>query len=214
MVALPLEQPCVDDGLRDVDAKLRQDVLVALGEGARAVAQEVESADDAVLVAERNGQLPFDAGDGPPKPRVVVHIVDQYRTLFRDGGPDDALADLQSERPDDLVWISLCVRNVERLRLVVEEVDGEHGKIREPRDQSRNAPQQLVKIENGRDFAPELEQGGDELLMLIVVLIGQGSVAYTRPRGRRPRLTARRLSCSGWTRIAIGRRAARRRPRT
>ena len=88
---------------------------------------------------------------------------------FGDGGPDDALADLQPERPNDLVRITFRVRDVKRLLLVVEEVDGEDGKVRQARDQPRNAPQQLVEIEHGRDFAPELEEGGDELLMLTVV---------------------------------------------
>src|SRR5204862_3133010 len=137
VVALALEQPRVADGLRDVDAKLGQDVLVALREGARAIAQEIECADDAVLVAERHGKHPLDAGHEAPKARVVMDIINQDRTLFRDGGSYDALADFQPEPANDFVWISFRVRDVKRLLLVVEEVDGEHGEGGEARDQSR-----------------------------------------------------------------------------
>ena len=57
MVALLLEHPGVREGLRDVDAELRQDLLVALGERAHLVAQQIERAEHAVLVAKRDGEL-------------------------------------------------------------------------------------------------------------------------------------------------------------
>ena len=158
VVALPLEQPRVGDGLRDVDAELREDVLVALREGARAIAQEVERADDAVLVAERHGQLPLDAGhEAPDTARRRATSLTSIGRCSATAVPTMPSPTFSRNVPDDFLRITFRVRDVQRLLLVVEEVDGEHGEVREARDQPRNAPQQLVEIENGRDFAPELE---------------------------------------------------------
>ena len=85
--------------------------------------------------------------------------------------PTYALADLQPEVPDDVVRVAFRIGDVQLLVLVVEEVDREDREGRQPGDQPRDAPQQLVQVENGRDFAPELEQGGDELLMLVIELL-------------------------------------------
>ena len=64
------------------------------------------------------------------------------------------------------IGISLGVRDLQILPALVQHVDGEHRERRQPGDQPRDAAQQLVDIEHGRNFAAELEQCGDEFLIL------------------------------------------------
>ena len=49
---------------------------------------------------------------------------------------------------------------------MVEHVDGEHRERRQPGDEPGNTAQQLVDVEHRRHFAAELEQRGDEFLIL------------------------------------------------
>ena len=92
VLALRLEQPRVDDGLRDVGAELPQDDLVAFGERGPPIAQQVERADDAALVPQRHRQLRADAGHRLQVARVGVDVVEQDGPPLRDRGADDALS--------------------------------------------------------------------------------------------------------------------------
>ena len=86
--------------------------------------------------------------------------------LLGDRRADDALADLQAEVQHHVERIAFGVRDPQLLPSLVEHVDREHRERRQPRDEPRNASQQLVDVEHGRHFAAELEQRGDEFLIL------------------------------------------------
>ncbi len=73
---------------------------------------------------------------------------------------------LEAEIQHQLERIAFGVRDLQLLPALVEHVDGEHRERRQAGDQSRNAPQQLVEIEHRRHFAAELEQRGDEFLIV------------------------------------------------
>ena len=66
VLALRLEQPRRRDRLRDVRAKLPQDPLVAFGERAELVAQQVERADHLALVAQRHRRAATSRRARPP----------------------------------------------------------------------------------------------------------------------------------------------------
>ena len=138
VLALRFEQPRVGDGLRDVRAELAQDPLVALGERAEAIAQQVERADHLALVPQRHGQLRLRARHHRQVARVGVHVVEQDRPLLGHGGADRALADLQREMLDDLVRIAHGVGDAQLFAPLVEQIHREHREAGEPRDQVRD----------------------------------------------------------------------------
>ena len=82
------------DRLRDVRAELPQDPLVALGERAELVAEQVERADHLALVAQRHRQLRLRARHHREVARILIDVVEQDRPLFGDRGADRALPDL------------------------------------------------------------------------------------------------------------------------
>ena len=82
--ALRLEQPRGRDRLRDVRAKLPQDPLVALGERAELVAQQIERADHLALVAQRHRQLRLRARHHRQVARIGIDVVEQDRPLLGD----------------------------------------------------------------------------------------------------------------------------------
>ena len=73
------------------------------------------------------------------------------------------MADLDPQRPDDVVRVADRVGDRQLLAARIEQVDGERLELREPRDELRDLVQQLVEIEDRRDLASELEQRDDEL---------------------------------------------------
>ena len=149
-----------------MDAELRQDLLVALAEGAHLVAQQVQRAQHPFLVPERHDELRVHSRDQAEIPRILMDVVHQDGPLLRHRGTDDALADLEAEVQHHVERIAFGVRDLQLLPLVVEHVDGEHRERRQPGDEPRNALQQLVDVEHRRHFAPELEQRGDKFLIL------------------------------------------------
>ncbi len=116
VVALLLEHARVAERLRDVDAELRENLLVALAEGADPVAEQVERAQHPVLVPERHHELRVHAGHEPEIPRILVHVVHQDRPLLGDRGADDAFADLEAEVQHHVERIALGVRDLQLLR--------------------------------------------------------------------------------------------------
>ena len=61
VLAFRLEQPGSDDRLGDVGAKLAEDPLVALGERAEAIAEQVQRAEHLALVPQRHRELRLSA---------------------------------------------------------------------------------------------------------------------------------------------------------
>ena len=147
-------------------AELRENLLVALAEGAHLVAQQVERAQHPFLVPERHDELCVYSGHQPEIPRILMDVVHQDGPLLCHRGTDDAFADLEAEVQHHVERITLGVGDLQHLTLVVEHVDGEHRERGESRDEPRNAPQELVDVEHRRHFAAELEQRGDEFLIL------------------------------------------------
>ena len=136
------------------------ELLARVGELADAVAQQVERADDLALVAKGHCHLRPHAGHELVVPRVQAHVLDDDRALVRDGGADHALPDLQAEVADDLVRVAHRVGDVQVLALLVDEVDGEHGELRQAGDELRDLLQQLVQFEHRGDLAAQLGEDG------------------------------------------------------
>ncbi len=122
-------------------------------------------------MAQGHRELRVHAFDQPHVPRVLVHAVDENRLLLGYSSADDALADFETEVQHEIERITLGIGDPELLTGVVEHVHGEHRERRESGNQTRDAPQQLVDVEHGRNFAAELEQGRNEL-----VILGGGTV--------------------------------------
>jgi hypothetical protein len=159
------EHAGVGNRLRHVNGELRQDVLIALAERARPIAQEVQRSQYALFVAERHGELRLDAGNRSKRPRIVVDVVDQNRPLFRDGGAHDALAELQADRADDFFRIPFRVRDAQVLLLLIDQVNRKDLEGGEACYELRDSRQQLVEIEDGADFTPKLEERGEDFLV-------------------------------------------------
>jgi hypothetical protein len=163
VLALGLEQPGGRNRLGDVRAELPQDPLVALGERAEPVAQQVERADHLALVAQRHGQLRLGAGDDRQVARILVDVVEQDRPLFGDRGPDRALADLQREVLDDLLRVADRVGDAQLLALLVEQIHGEHREIGEPGNQVGDFLEQIAEIQHRADLAGQFRKDRQEL---------------------------------------------------
>ena len=166
VVAFLLEQARVRQRLRDVHAELRENLLVALGEGADTIAEQVQRAEHPLLVPQRYDELRVHSGYEAEISRVFVDVVDENRFLLRYRRPDDAFAHLEAEVQHHVEWITLCVRDLQFLPPLVEHVYGEHRERGQPSDQSGDAPKQLVEIENAGHLAAQLEERGNELLIV------------------------------------------------
>ena len=99
----------------------------------------------------------------PTYPRIHLHVVDEERPAFGDGGADDALADAQAEVLLDVLGVADGVGDVQVLVFLVQQPDRERLERREPRDELRHLLEQLVQIQDRRDLAAQLEQGDEEL---------------------------------------------------
>ena len=91
ILALRLEEPRVDDRLRDVRRKLAQDRFVALGERVLAIREQVERADHLALVPQRHRQVRLHALDDADVARIGGDVVDEDRPLLGDRRADQAL---------------------------------------------------------------------------------------------------------------------------
>ena len=80
-----------------------------------------------------------------------------------DRGADDPLPEAQANRARHFLRIADRVGDAQLLALVLEEIDRERGEAGQARDQLRNLGEQLIEVEDGRDFASELEQGRQQL---------------------------------------------------
>ncbi len=158
--------------------------FVALAEGADFVAQQVERAEHAFLVPKGHDELCVHAGHEAQISRILMNIVDEDCLFLGHRRPDDAFADLEAEVLHHVERITLGVRDFQHLSLVVEHVDGEHRERRQPGDEAGNAAKQLIEIEDGRYFAAELEQRGDEFLVLRTSSGFGHVVAVWRPESR------------------------------
>ena len=160
---LPLEEPRVLDGHRDVRAELAQHRLVARRELPDVLAVQVERPDDPFLAPQRHGNLRPHVGHRPDVPRVGQHVVDHQRPAFGHHGAHDALADRQPERPLDIVGVADGVGDAQILALLVEQPHGKGLEGRQARDELGNLLEQLVEVENRGDLATQLEQGDEQL---------------------------------------------------
>ena len=88
----------------------------------------------------------------------VVHVVDENRLALGDRGADEAVADLDAQRPDDVVRIADRVGDRQLLAARIEQVDGKRLKLGDARDELRDLVEQLVEVEHGRDLASQLEE--------------------------------------------------------
>jgi hypothetical protein len=188
MVPLLFEHARVRQRLGDMGAELRKDLLVALAERAGFVAEQIERAQHALLMPERHHQLRIDARHEPEISRVLIDVVDEHGLLFGDRRADDAFADLQAEVQHHVERVTLGVRDLQHLPFMVEHVNGEHRERRQPGDEAGNAAQQLVDVEHRRHFASELEQRGNEFLIVrLCGSLGHQFQIHTRTRsGRGP----------------------------
>ncbi len=127
-----LEHARVRQGLRHVHRKLGQNLLVAFGECAHAIAQQIQRAHNALLVPQRNRELGADAWNDAEVPWIRVDVVDENGPLLEHGGADNALAQLQPEIPHDVFRVAFGIRNLQILSPLIEKVDREHRERRQP----------------------------------------------------------------------------------
>ena len=132
--------------------------FVGFGELAGRVAEQVQRADHAPLAPQRHDQLRVRAGHRLDVARIGVDVVDENRLPFGDRRADQAVADLQPQRPRDIFRIADRVGDRQLLAVRIEQVDGKRLELRQPRDELRDLVQQLVEVEHRRDFAAKREQ--------------------------------------------------------
>ena len=70
---------------------------------------------------------------------------------------------LKPESLDDLLRIADGVGDAQLAAPLVEQIDREHRERRQPRDELRDLLEQLVEVEDGRDFAAQLEERRQQL---------------------------------------------------
>ena len=75
-------------------------------------------------------------------------------------------ADLEPEVQHHIQRIALGIRDLQNLSLVIEHVDREHRERRQSGDKPGDPAQQLIDVEHRRYFPAELEQRGDEFLIV------------------------------------------------
>ena len=173
VLAFRFEQPRRGDGLRDVRAELPQDPLVALGERAELVAEQVERADHLALVAKRHRKLRLRARHHREVARILVDVIEEDRPLLGDGRADRALPDLQREMLDDLFRVADRIGDAQLFPLLVQQVDGEDREVGEPRNQVRDLLEKIVEIEDRADLTGQL---GENREQFCVGRSGVGSV--------------------------------------
>src|SRR6185369_15581561 len=76
---------------------------------------------------------------------------------------DQSLADFQSQRARDLGWITDGIGDGQLVALRVEQVDRKRLEVRQLRDELRDLLQELLEIENRRDFAAQRKKRGQRL---------------------------------------------------
>jgi hypothetical protein len=142
---------------------LAHDHLVDLGELAERGAQEVQRADHASLAAERHDELRPGARHRIDVARVGLHVVDDQRPPFKDGGAHQPLPHLEPQLARHVLGIADRIGDLQFLGAGVEEVHGKRVESDQSRNELRNLVQQLLDVEHRRDFPPEIEQRANDL---------------------------------------------------
>jgi hypothetical protein len=107
-------------------------------------------------VDQRHGNRGLHAGHHFDVTRVGTDIADHDGLLRGDDPAHDAARNGQLEA--GRVGIPDRVGNLQLVVLFVEQVHGEGVELDEPADQIRDALQQFVEIDDGRDLAAQVEQ--------------------------------------------------------
>ena len=156
-------------------------------EGALRFVQKVECPDHLSLPAHGDRQLRQHVAQPSTVPGFLPDVVHQDGTPFLDGSPDDTFSDLQPAGGRNALRIPDRVRDLEFLSNVVEQIHRERTERGQPRDQLRNFRQELIEIENGRDLAPQFEQGGEQLRVRDGTYVGlcDGRIILNRCRPTR-----------------------------
>ena len=158
ILPLAVEQPRVLERHRDVRAELPQNRFIALGVERDLRAQQIERSDHALLPPQRHHQLRTDAGYDAHIALVLQHVVHQDRLADGDGCADQTLAHFDPQRPPHLLRVADGVRQPQVFALLIEQINGEGLEGRQARDELRDLLEQLLQVEDGRDFPTELEQ--------------------------------------------------------
>ena len=158
------EQARVHQRDRHVSRELGDDRDVVFGELPAIAAEDVQRADRPRLVPERHHHLGSHAGHELDVARIGRDVVHEQRCFAGDRGADQTDPRTQPDRlfrfrvPDG-------VRQPQLPPPFVEQVHRERLERDQPADQLRDLTQQLVEIENRRNLAAEVEEGGDELAL-------------------------------------------------
>ena len=129
-----LEQPRILDRHSDMRAELPEHRLVARRELPDLLPVQVQGADDPLLATQRHGDLRPHVRHRADVTRIGQHVIDDQRPPLGHHGPDDALADGQTERPLDLVRVAHRVGDAQVLAFLVEQPHGKCLERRQPGD--------------------------------------------------------------------------------
>ncbi len=192
VLALRLEQPRIDDRLRDVRAKLAQNRFVALGKRVLPIGQQVERTEDLALVPQRYDEVRLRTRHHGDVAGIGGNVVDENRPLLGHCGADEPFTDSQGELAGGVLWISDGIRDPQLAAPFVEQVDGKHAEGGDPRDELRDLLEQLVDFEDGRDLSPKIEKRGQQLG------VGHRAADVRTGRGIRHWVVVFRVSPSVW----------------
>ena len=165
----------VEDGHGDLRGEQREEAGMLFGEEAEGFAFEVHDADEAILRDERHGEFRADVGVRGNIARIAAGVGDAHGGAFKRGGAGDAFAERDVAELQTFV-VALAEVVAQGGLLVIDEHDAEGIKVDEHFDAGGEALQQLVKVEDGRQFAGEVSEGAQGLVVALHAAMEPGIV--------------------------------------